>query len=259
MPVSESQTASGFGATMRKDAWWLAPFATACGLGLFVLYSTWAAFQGKHFEWGPYLSPFYSPNLIAWFPALSAIFPAWLPASPAFLILWAPGGFRVTCYYYRKAYYRAYFMDPPACAVGEAGVGRYHGETRFPFILQNLHRYFLYFATILLVFLWHDVYKAFWFEDGFGVGVGTLVLFANTMLLTLYTFSCHSLRHIVGGYLDCFSSCASSRIRHKLWSGASLLNVNHMLWAWLSLFMVGFADLYVRMVSAGVWTDWRLL
>lgn len=241
-------TRSGFGVTERTDLWWLAPLATAAGLGLFILYSTWAAFQGNHFEWGPYLSPFYSPKLTF----------EWWDFSPAFLILWAPGGFRLTCYYYRKAYYRAYFMDPPACAVGEFGEYRYHGETLFPFILQNLHRYFLYLALLFLIFLWHDVYKAFWFEEKFGMGVGTIVLAVNTSLLTLYTFSCHSLRHLVGGNVDCFSSCKLARVRQKSWSVVTLLNQNHMLWAWLSLFSVGFADLYVRLVSMGVWQDLRL-
>ena len=58
------------------------------------------------------ISPFYSPLILFLPPVL-----AWV--SPAFLILWAPAGFRVTCYYYRKAYYRAFFLDPVACAVGE--------------------------------------------------------------------------------------------------------------------------------------------
>jgi hypothetical protein len=32
-----------------------------------------------------------------------------------------------------------------------------------------------------------------------------------------------------------------------------------MLCAWLSLFWVGFSDLYIRLCSMGVWTDWRIL
>jgi hypothetical protein len=31
-----------------------------------------------------------------------------------------------------------------------------------------------------------------------------------------------------------------------------------MKWAWASLFMVAFSDIYVRMLSMGVWTDLRL-
>ena len=148
--------------------------------------------------------------------------PAWI--SPAFLILWAPGGFRVTCYYYRKAYYRAFFLDPPACAVGEPRKS-YRGETRL-LLFQNLHRYFLYLALIFLVLLAIDVVHAcLWpTADGgltFGISVGTLVLAANVTLLTLYTFSCHSLRHLVGGNVDCFSCVALGQARYKLWKGAS--------------------------------------
>ena len=54
--------------------------------------------------------------------------------------------FRGTCYYYRKAYYRVFFADPPGCAVGEAR-SNYCGETRFPFVFQNLHRFFMTLAV----------------------------------------------------------------------------------------------------------------
>ncbi|MEK6249438.1 MAG: hypothetical protein N2C12_14750, partial [Planctomycetales bacterium] len=185
--------------------------------------------------------------------------PLWI--SPAFLILWAPGGFRLTCYYYRKAYYRAYFMDPPACAVGEPR-NAYHGEKRL-LLFQNLHRYFMYIAVIFLVILAIDVIRAAILAgpDGgatFGITVGTLVLAANTSLLTMYTFSCHSIRHLIGGKIDCFSCVAFGKSRFKMWQGVSKINKNHMLWAWTSLFMVGFADFYVWMVATGTFTDIRI-
>lgn len=243
-----------FGATNRSDAWWVAPLATGLGLAAFVVYATFRAIYNADYvvdnAVSAYLlSPFYSP-LIIW-----DGFPAWL--SPAFLILWAPGGFRVTCYYYRKAYYRAFFMDPPGCAVAEFPARKYKGETRL-LIFQNLHRYFLYFALIFLVILTLDVIYACMWPDGFGVSVGTLVLAANTTLLGLYTFSCHALRHLVGGNVDCFSCVAFGKQRYKMWKGVSKLNLNHMLWAWLSLFMVGFADFYVWMVASGTITDIRI-
>src|SRR5437762_9415776 len=147
----------GLGSTNRKDAWWAGPLATAIGLGAFVVYSTLRAIYNADFELGDrakvnfvfpehayLLSPFFSPLIIL----------PWLPSwiSPAFLILWMPGGFRLTCYYYRKAYYRAFFLDPVGCAVGEpsmyCGVPRgheYKGETRL-LSFQNLHRYFMYIA-----------------------------------------------------------------------------------------------------------------
>lgn len=238
---------SEFGATMRRDAWWMEPALVAVGLGLFGIYSTWAALQGQHYFAEPYLSPFYSPLILL----------DWWPWSPAILILWVPLGFRFTCYYYRKAYYRAYFLNPPACAVGGVRKKKYSGETTFPFILQNLHRYFLYLSSIVLGFLWLDVLYAFNFDGHLGMGLGTLVLLANTSLLTMYTLSCHSLRHLVGGNLNCFATCAGGETRHKVWNRLSGFNAHHMFWAWTSLFMVGFADYYVRMVASGAITDPR--
>src|SRR3984885_7103582 len=200
--------ARSFGQTSRKDKWWLVPLLTFLGLSTFVVYSTWAAMQGDHYRFGPYLSPFYSPELFgsadAWF---GESHPAWIPGfvTAAMLILWAPGGFRFTCYYYRGAYYKAFWADPPSCTVGEPR-SSYLGERTFPLIIQNIHRYFLYLALIFIVLLAHDVWKALWFDDNgvkhFGVGVGTLVLAANTTLLACYTFGCHSLRHLVGGLFD---------------------------------------------------------
>ena len=250
--MAESRTAvkrSGLGTTMRRDAWWLELLPVVIVLGAFSVYATWRALEGAYYEWGPYLSPFYSP----------LIKPSWWPFSPAILILGGPLGFRATCYYYRKAYYRSFLLDPPACSVGEFRSHKYRGETTFPLILQNLHRYFLYVALIFLIILWYDAIRAFWFEGGFRIGVGSLVLLTNIILLSLYTFSCHSLRHIVGGKLDCFSCTAFGGQRHAAWRGTSFLNERHMLFAWLSLFSVGLSDLYVRLVATGAIRDLRLL
>src|SRR5687767_3958442 len=256
---------AGFGETSRKDLWWVKPLAIFLGLSAFVVYSTWAALQGEHYHFGGYLSPMYSPELWgesehALFGARPGWWPAWLLFSPAFLILWAPGGFRFTCYYYRGAYYKSFWADPIACAVGEPRSG-YRGERKFPLILQNIHRYILYIALFFLLFLIHDAWNALWFPqpDGttrFGIGVGTLVLTANVICLSLYTFSCHSLRHLVGGAWDVLSN---KPIRKKAYECTSALNRRHMLFAWISLFVVGFSDIYVRMLSMGVWTDFRLI
>ncbi|MGB6683198.1 MAG: hypothetical protein WBH24_06085, partial [Candidatus Acidiferrum sp.] len=220
-------------------------------LGGFGIYATLRAFEGAYYAWGPYLSPFYSP----------LIDPShhWWPWSPALLILGGPLGFRATCYYYRKAYYRAFFLDPPSCAVGEPSKRKYKGETKFPFILQNLHRYFFYIAVVFLAFLWYDAIVAYDWNGHFGIGVGTLIMSVNIIMLTLYTFSCHSLRHLAGGKLDCFSCATFGMPRHSAWSGISFLNERHMLLAWTSLITVGFTDFYIRMVAAGVFHDLRIL
>jgi hypothetical protein len=241
---------SQFGETQRRDSWWLELLPVIILFGGFGIYATARAFEGKFFEWGPYLSPFYSPLLSF----------TWWKFSPALLILGAPLGFRTTCYYYRKAYYRAFFLDPPACTVGEPRMRKnYKGETRFPFILQNVHRYFLYLAILFLCFLWYDAFKAFDFGGQFGIGLGTVIMLVNVCLLTLYTFSCHSLRHIVGGKLDCFSCATFGVPRHSAWSIVTRLNERHMVFAWASLVSVGFVDFYIRMLASGAFKDIRLL
>ena len=248
---------------MRRDAWWVQPAVVFTILTAFLVYANWAAWQNANYTWGPYLSPFYSPVLWgdprwAWFGPK----PSWWPAaffSPALLILPFPGLFRVTCYYYRGAYYKAFWADPPSCTVSEPRKS-YWGERSFPLILQNVHRYFLYVALLFLVFLSRDVWEATrWLgADGrthFGVGVGTLVLAANVVFLTCYVFGCHSLRHVVGGYLD---QMARRPVRKLAYDCASCFNRWHMRWAWASLFSVAFADIYVRMCAMGIWHDVRL-
>jgi hypothetical protein len=245
-----------FGQTARRDAWWRAPAATFVILSSFIVYATWAAMQGDHYEWGPYLSPFYSPLLFgahAWFGAKPTWLPTWV--TPALLILWAPAGFRLTCYYYRGAYYKAFWADPPGCAVGEPRAS-YLGERSFPLILQNVHRYFLYLALAFIVILALDAWHAMWWDGHFGIGVGTLVLTANVILLGSYTLGCHSLRHLVGGGRDVLKN---KSVAKSCYDCVSALNRRHMLFAWMSLFGVALSDVYVRLVSMGVIRDWRII
>jgi hypothetical protein len=254
-------------AHLRKDAWWALPVTVVIVLGSFIVYSTWAALQNAHYFVAPYLSPFYSPCLSA--KCLHMTFGYGLPdiqlpivgvLSPALLILWGPGLFRLSCYYYRKAYYRSFWLAPAACAVRDAKQG-YTGETRFPLILQNFHRYTWYVAVIFIVLLTWDALLALRFPTPaggtqFGIGVGTLVMWANVVLLAGYTFSCHSCRHVCGGHVDVFSR---AKIRYRVWHFFSRLNERHPMFAWLSLFSVGLTDLYIRLVSMGVIRDLRIL
>ena len=250
--------------TQRTDTWWLQPLAVFIGLGTFIVYATFRVFEGAHFLYGPYLSPFYSPLLFgtdahtvthSWF----GMMPDWMPGliTPAVLILWAPLGFRFTCYYYRGAYYKAFWADPPSCTVSEPRKG-YRGENSFPLIIQNIHRYFLYVALIILGILAYDVWKALWFvndngETVFGIGVGTIILAGNVVLLGGYTLGCHSLRHLVGGVIDLLSKAP---IRREAYNCVSCLNRHHMLWAWMSLCWVGFSDVYVRFIAPAIDQDW---
>jgi hypothetical protein len=253
---------------LRRDAWWALPLTTGVVLASFVIYSTWAAFQNTYYWAPPYLSPFYSPCLSA--KCLHVTFGYGLPdislpiigvLSPAFLILWGPGLFRLTCYYYRKAYYRSFWLSPPACALPDAQKRRYTGETRFPLILQNYHRYLWYVAVIFIVLLTWDAILAFRFPKPgggtqFGIGVGTLVMWGNVLLLAAYTFSCHSCRHVCGGYVDVFSKAPA---RYRIWRFITELNERHPTFAWLSLFSVGLTDLYIRLVAMGIIRDLRII
>lgn len=225
-----------------RGNWWIQPLSVAVGFTLFIIYSFWSvAFGTAHHTAGPYLSPFYSPVLKF----------GWWPLSSAFLVSWVPLGFRATCYYYRKAYYRAFFLDPQACAINEPSFRhRYAGETRLPLILNNFHRFFLYLALVVLGFLWFDTGTAFYFNGNFYIGVGSLLMLANVCLLTMYTFSCHALRHFVGGNVDCFSCVRGGGARQGMWGLVTKINPYHGSFAWFSLISVAAVDIYIRIASS---------
>ncbi len=241
-----------YGATSRRDAWWRPQLLTIIGLGAFIAYATWAASQGGDYRYDTYLSPFYSPEVLGadgWF----GDFPGWWPtllATPALLILPIPIFFRTTCYYLRRAYYRGFFSDPPACAVGEPGRS-YKGETRF-FIFQNLHRFAFYLAALYIVILVYDVFEAFRLDEGIGFGLGTALTILDVSLVTLYTLSCHSCRHLVGGGVKSFSRARMGMLRYRLWRGVTAINDRHMIFFWTSLSTVVLTDLYIRLLAMGV-------
>jgi len=233
------------------------PLVTVIVLTSFVVYSTWRAFENAYYFAEPLISPLYSPCLSTTCPEGSQFF--WTPIgdlqifgmtiSPALFILIIPLGFRLTCYYYRKAYFRSFWMSPPACAVSEPHT-KYTGETRFPLILNNAHRWFFYLGLLLNIVLTYDAILAFRNAEGaWGhVSIGTLVLVANATFLWLYSISCHSCRHAMGGRLKHFSK---HPVRYKAWTIISRLNGTHARFAWISLFGVALCDLYVREVAVG--------
>ncbi len=245
--------------TLRKDNWWISPAITATILFAFVIYATWRAFMNADYFSMPYLSPFYSPCIASSCPEGSRDFGTWIgnwyALSPALIILVFPLGFRMTCYYYRKAYYRSFWMSPPACAVAEPHK-KYSGETRFPLILENSHRYFFYAGLIFNVVLTWDAIHSFRNPQGeWGhAGLGTLIMCINAALLWLYSMSCHSCRHVMGGRLKHFSK---HPLRYKGWTLVSKLNTRHMMYAWLSLFGVALTDFYIYLVASGAITDPR--
>jgi hypothetical protein len=248
--------------TLRTDKWWVQPLITFLVLIAFIIYATFRAFENGNYFSEPLISPFYSPCLstacVAGASLLGTPFGIihifGMVLSPALLILIFPLGFRMTCYYYRKAYYRSFWMSPPACAVAEPH-SKYTGETRAPLIMQNMHRYFFYAGLVFNVLLTTDAILAFRnSEKQWGhMSVGTLVLLANATFLWFYSLSCHTCRHTVGGRLRNFSK---HPIRYKAWTLVSKLNHYHQNFAWVSLIGVALADVYVREVATHAITNW---
>lgn len=247
--------------TLRTDRWWLQPAAVVTGLVAWLTYSVVRVFLQENYWVGEhhYLTPFYSPCVSEGCIPAASHFGQVLPDHP--LLPYAAFSlpllllFRLTCYYYRKAYYRAFWLSPPACAVAEPH-GRYTGETRFPLIFQNSHRWFFYASFVIACVLSFDAIIAFRNEDHeWGhMGLGTLILVINSILIWLYTLSCHSCRHIMGGRLRNFSK---HPIRYRLWGMVSRLNGRHGQWAWASLISVALADLYIYLLAIGAISDVR--
>ena len=249
--------------TFRTDKWWLFPLANAVALGIFLLYATVRLFWDKSYfvEDFHYIAPFYSPCLSTDCPDGTSPFgqpigsmPAWL--SPAMIILALPGGFRATCYYYRKSYYRAFWFSPPACAVAEPHKA-YSGETKFPLIFQNAHRWFFYAAVAIGLILTYDAVLAFHGDGGgVGIGLGTVILVVNAVLIWAYTLGCHSCRSITGGRLNHFSR---HPVRYWIWTQVSKLNARHGQFAFISMYSIVIADFYVWLVASGTISDLRII
>jgi hypothetical protein len=240
----------GFGTTMRVDRWSIKPGLIALGLTAFIIYATASAifgipYFGVDYAAEGYHSPFFGIAIG------EGVLPGWF--SPAILVLWIQVLFRGTCYYFRGAYYKAFFADPPACAVGEPTIHRKYGmENRFPFMLMNAHRFALYIAFIPLAVLWLDLVLAVFHDGGLRLGIGVFLVAADAILVSLYVFSCHSFRHLVGGGMDCFSCTANTKRRHGIWQRVSAWNQYHGVWAWASLASIIVVDLYVRALALDI-------
>ncbi len=248
--------------TLRTDRWWLSPLLTFLGLTAWLLYAVIRTVTQRNYfvEQYHYLSPFTSPCVTTSCNPDARDFGIWFGDWPPFIpfaiiTLTFLFGFRLSCYYYRKAYYRSFWLSPPACAVAEPHRS-YTGETRFPLIIQNLHRYFFYVAVLISVVNSYDVIRAFRGKDGgFGIGLGTLIMLVNVVLLWAYTVSCHSCRHITGGRLRHFSA---HPLRYRAWTFVSKLNTRHMELAWTTLATLVLTDGYIGLVAAGAFSDPRL-
>ncbi len=247
--------------TLRTDNWRRVPNWTALILYFFVAYTVVRLFMNSDYFAVKYnyLTPVYSPCISSSCAAGASDFGHWLPKFPvgiplAILIIPILAGFRTTCYYYRKAGYRSLWMSPKACAVPEPHK-KYTGETRFPLIVMNYHRYFFWAAAVLLLVNTYDVLKAFHPQGhAFGFGLGSIIMLINVVMLWLYSLSCHACRHAVGGRINNFSK---HPMRYWMWTGVSRLNPKHGSFAMASLVTVISTDAYIMAVSAGWITDLR--
>src|SRR6202158_3231438 len=217
---------------------WLYPAFVVVALSLFGVFAFWVVFLQHDGYYAPYLSPFYSPLIRVG------------PIPPGVWVAWAPLVFRLTCYYYRKAYFRSFFWHPRSCAVPEPKRS-YRGETAFPWVLNNFHRFALYATVVQVGFLWFDAILAFRFGGHFGIGLGRVILLVNVLLLSGYTFGCLAFRPLAGGELDCFSCSTVARARYRLWKGITVLNIKHDRWAWASLVSVVAADVSIPLLIPG--------
>ena len=244
--------------TQRRDLWWLEPATVVIGFTAFVVYSLWTGLQTSGYYSDPYLSPYFSPCIAANCEHLTFGVPligTWYQLAPAGWVVFFPLLFRGTCYYFRRTYYRSYFLAPAACAVRDVPKS-YSGETRFPLIMQNIHRYTWYLAVVIFVILAYDAIIAFNFDGRWGIGLGSLVITAEAALIGLYTFSCHSCRALCGGWVDSFHG---RPFWYRLWSAISRLNVRHGLFFWVSLGWTVVTDVYVRLLAAGILADPRVM
>lgn len=247
---------------LRTDRWWAQPIVTVILLVGWLVYAFVRTITQQFYfvEEYHYLSPFSSPCVSSSCNPAAADFGVWFGDFPPFLplgIIVLPFllGFRLTCYYYRKAYYRSFALSPAACAVPEPHA-RATGETRFPLIFQNAHRYFFYAAVVVSLVNTYDAVRAFHGSDGgFGIGLGTLIMVANVVLLWAFTLGCNSCRHIVGGRLKHFSA---HPVRYRAWTWVSKLNGKHMQFAWITLASLMVTDAYIGLVSSGMITDLRV-
>jgi hypothetical protein len=246
---------------LRTDRWWVEPVYTVVGLSAWLIWGLvhTLVIRDYYFVEGPgyhYLTPFFSPCVNVECPPEAALLGRWAPSwvlpyaiiSLPLLLL-----FRLTCYYYRRAYYRSYWLSPPACAVPD-GHAKYTGETRFPLIMQNLHRYAFYAAVLVSIVNTFDAVRSFWGTEGFGFGLGNVLLVGNVVLLWAYTLSCHSCRHFVGGRLKHFSK---HPVRYQLWTFVSRLNTRHKELAWITLGTLTLVDIYILAIAAGWFPDLR--
>ena len=180
------------------------------------------------------------------------------------LILWIPFGFRGTCYYMRRVYYRSFFQSPTACWVDEPQLNTRIGYTfeKGPFIINNLHRYFLCAAMAVLLVKWFEVLVSMRFSDEVAALYGR-----NSRHWRLGRHPRPRHRILPADHVRDLMPCHSSPrrwrprpmgVRSGRTAGTGLhrltaLNRQHGFYFWVSLCMVFVGDAYVIIIDqAGI-------
>ncbi len=181
--------------------------------------------------------------------------------SPTVLLVPVAGLLRLTCYAFRKNYHRHLFKHPLDCttsARGDSETRSYSGETKF-FRLENAHRYFVYAGIAILPFFYYDMVGSITYAGGLTLRLGSVLMAAEVVALTLWLASCHSIRHLVGGRTDCYGCEFAGNKKNAVWRGQSYLNRHHELLAWAGLILIVAVDLYLRGLAAGMPIDATIL
>ena len=250
----------GFASTQRIDNWWTEPFWMASALTIAVLYTGMRVliWDGDiQYDNHRVTSPIFSPDVLHLLHITNH--PGWM--NSAMLILWIPFGFRGTCYYMRRVYHRTFFQNPTGCMIAKPELNYaigYKGEKGL-FILNNIHRYMLYLAILILSVKFYDVILTTKFSDGSrAISIGTLILGIESFLLLMYVTSCHAFRHLFGGGMNRWRGGLSG-VFGSLYRTVSKVNVHHSFWFWTSLAMVFLGDLFVLAVAEDILSDQILL
>ena len=146
--------------------------------------------------------------------------------SPALLILIFPLGFRLTCYYYRKAYYRSFWLVAAGLRRGRRPRQLQRRDPvpadppeHPPLLLLDpadlqLHPH-------LRRHRWPSASRA----SASASASARWSSCVNAVFLWLYTLSCHACRHFCGGQVKQFSK---HPVRYRLWKLVTPLNARHM-------------------------------
>ena len=203
-----------FGETMRRDAWWVQPAVVFLVLSSFIVYATWAAFQGDHYSLRARTSRrstrrssaatrrtrWFGPKP-AWWPVVAAVLAG--PAHPA-----GPGRLPGHLLLLPRRLLQG-VLGRPARLRGRRAAQELLGRGLVPAHPAERPPLLPVRRAALPAWSWPTTSGRRCGSpirppdrSSFGVGVGTLVLAVNVVLLGGYTLGCHSLRHLVGGCLD---------------------------------------------------------